>query len=533
MAGQYFDPLTVACPFCKTKAAYPLKELENYQSVCFQCKKSLAQVSRQMEQTKQKHSAELSNFWLKVELFDDYILDESLTDEEFDNLQTLGELIDLLKRFDPTASIESLSHHSRFSAAIKTFYSQPADSIRLDDLAILQTQTKKLPFNQFALVGARIFTGEEFLENHSVIINNDNIESIIPDNQLTAEALKIYLNGGILAPGFIDLQVNGGGGKFFTHDNSLSAIKTLLEAHRSKGTTSLLPTLISEKAVTHQQAANSVLTAVAAGYKSVLGLHIEGPFFAKTKRGAHAEKFIRKMESTDIDWLKNLTRNQELTILLTLAPEILQPGVIRELSQQGLLVFAGHTDATYEQIQIAIEEGLCGFTHLYNAMRNTTARDPGVVGAALENKTTWCGIIIDGHHVHSASARIAYAAKPEKVFLVSDAMATVGSTEKSFQLYDEKINESQTEPTACLINQEGKLAGSAIGLIDAVKLNTQWVGVDLAESLRMASLYPARCLKLDHQLGKIQSGYRADLVHFTDDFQVTSTWVAGDWMLHK
>jgi N-acetylglucosamine-6-phosphate deacetylase len=531
MGGQYFDPLTVECPFCKTKAAYPLKDLENYQAICIQCKKSLAQVSRQMDQTKQKNSSELSNFWLKLELFDDYIMDESLTDEEFDNLQTLGELIDLLKRFDPDASIESVAQHPKLSSAIKILSNQPIDKIKLDDLAVLQTRTKKFPFEQFALVGARIFTGDEFLNNHAVIINGESIESIVPTQDLSNDIQQIPLNEGLLAPGFIDLQVNGGGGKFFTHEHSLSTIETMLNAHRSKGTTSLLPTLISESASTHQQAANSVLTAINAGFKGVLGLHIEGPFFAKTKRGAHAEKFIRSMESTDIDWLKNLAAAQ-LKILITLAPETLRPNLIHDLTQQGILVFAGHTDATYEQIQTANNEGLAGFTHLYNAMSQMTAREPGVVGAALENSQTWCGIILDGHHVHPAAARLAYQLKNEKLFLVSDAMATVGG-DKSFTLYDETISEISSETSPKLVNQNGKLAGSAIGLIDAVKYAHKVLQIDLAESLRMASLYPARCIKLDNQLGRIQSGYRADLVHFTDDFQVKSTWVAGEWKIHN
>lgn len=530
MSGQYFDPLTVECPFCNTKAAYPLKDLENYQAVCIKCKKNLAQVSRKMEQTKLKHSSELSNLWLKLELFDDYIMDESLTDEEFDNLQTLGELIDLLRRFDPDASIESLSQHPKLSSAIKIFNNQLPEKIKLDDLDIVNTKTKKFPFNQFALVGARIFTGEAFLDNHAVIINGDTIESIVPTPNLSDNIQQIPLHDGLLAPGFIDLQVNGGGGKFFTHEHSLSTIKTMLDAHRSKGTTSLLPTLISENASTHQQAANSVLTAINAGFKGVLGLHIEGPFFAKTKRGAHAEKFIRKMEAADFDWLKNLAA-QQLTILITLAPEILQANLIRDLTQQGILVFAGHTDASYEQIQTAIDEGLAGFTHLYNAMSQMTAREPGVVGAALENSQTWCSIILDGHHVHPAAARLTYQLKKDKVFLVSDAMATVGG-DKSFTLYDETISEISGETLPKLVNQSGKLAGSAIGLIDAVKYAHEVLQIGLAESLRMASLYPARCLKLENQLGKIQSGYRADLVHFTDDFQVTSTWVAGEWKIH-
>ena len=388
------------------------------------------------------------------------------------------------------------------------------------------------PAKRVALTGARVFTGEEFLNKYSVIINNDKIESVISHDQLTNDIVQIDLNGGVLAPGFIDLQVNGGGGEFFTQNPCLSTIQTMLNAHRSKNTTSLMPTLISTTDQTLNEGINTVIAAQNAEFKGVLGVHIEGPFFAKSKRGAHAEQYIRKINTRDVNWLNSIAQNTHLKIILTLAPEELPLETIRQLSLSGIQVFAGHTDASYEQIQTAINEGLSGFTHLYNAMRPITARDPGVVGAALENQQTWCGIIIDGHHVHPASARLAYTNKPEKVFLVSDAMATVGSERKSFLLYDENIKETESSLTPSLVNMEGKLAGSAIGLIDAVKLNNQWVGVDLAESLRMASLYPARCLNLDNQLGQIKSGFRADLVHFTDDFQVISTWVAGDWKTH-
>ena len=410
MAGQYFDPLTVDCPFCKTKAAYPLKDLENYQAVCVHCTKSLVQVSRQMDQSRQSHSSELWDYWLKLDLFDDYLLDESLTDEEFDNLSTLGELIAVLKRYDPTASFESLSQHPKLSSAIKILSNQPADTISLNDLAILQTSARRPPFNQFALVGARIFTGEDFLDDHTVIICGDKIEAIIPAQNLSDQIQQIPLMKGVLTPGFIDLHAKGSDGKFFTDDTSLSRIKFLLDAHRSKGTTSLLPTAIEESFAIRQQAANSVLTAIKAGFKGVLGLHI-----------AHAEKFIHETELNPIDWLKNFAHS-DLKILLT----------------------AEH--------------------------------------------------------------------RPDLL------------------IFNETITEIGKSDT--LVNQE-KLNAGETGLIDAVKYAHETLQIDLAECLRMASLYPARCLKLDHQLGKIQPDYRADLVHITEDFSVDSTWVAGDWRIHK
>ena len=382
-----------------------------------------------------------------------------------------------------------------------------------------------------ALVGARIFTGEIFLDNHAVIIADEKIAALVPVAELDESIPQILLDGGVIAPGFIDLQVNGGGGAFFTNDTSVSAIQTMLDGHRPTGTTSLLPTLISDTRAVHQAGVKAVADAVAAGIKGVLGVHVEGPFFDMARRGAHNERYIRKMEQVDIDWLVASVKAQhEFKVMLTLAPEHADVGQIKQLTSAGVVVCAGHTDGHYDDVVAALNEGLSGFTHLYNAMRPTTGREPGVVGAALEDKNSWCGIIIDTYHVHAASARIAYAAKPKgKMYLVTDAMSTVGSPEKSFQIYGETIYEKD----GCLVNAEGKLAGSAIGMIDAVRLNTEWVGVALAESLRMASLYPAQFMQVDDYLGRVQAGFRADLVHFTDDYRVTHTWIAGDCLRHS
>jgi N-acetylglucosamine-6-phosphate deacetylase len=382
-----------------------------------------------------------------------------------------------------------------------------------------------------ALVGARIFTGEEFLDNHVLIVADDKIEALVPAADLDASIPQILLDGGVIAPGFIDLQVNGGGGAFFTNDTSVTAVKTMLDGHRPTGTTSLVPTLISNTREVHQAGVQAVADAVAAGMKGVLGVHVEGSFFDMARRGAHNERYIRKMEQADIDWLVAAVKDQQdFKVILTLAPEHVEPGQIKQLTSAGVVVCGGHTDAHYESVVAALKEGLSGFTHLYNAMRPTTGREPGVVGAALEDRNSWCGIIIDSYHVHAASARIALAAKPKgKIYLVTDAMSTVGSPEKSFQIYGETIYEKD----GCLVNAEGRLAGSAIGMIDAVRLNTEWVGVELSESLRMASLYPAEYMQVNHYLGRIQAGFRADLVHFTGVYRVTHTWVAGDFLRHS
>jgi N-acetylglucosamine-6-phosphate deacetylase len=381
-----------------------------------------------------------------------------------------------------------------------------------------------------ALVGARIFTGEEFLDDYALVIAGEKIEALVPRAQLDSSIPQTDLAGGILSPGFIDLQVNGGGGAFFTNDTTVSAVQTMLDGHRPTGTTSLMPTLVSDTREVHQAGVKAVADAVAAGIKGILGIHVEGPFFDMARRGAHNERYIRKMEQADIDWLVASVKSQhDFKVILTLAPEHAAPGQIKQLTSAGVVVCAGHTDAHYDDVVAGLKEGLSGFTHLYNAMRPTIGREPGVVGAALDDPNSWCGIIIDGYHVHAASARIAYAAKPKgKVYLVTDSMSTVGSPVKSFQMYGETIYEKD----GCLVNAEGRLAGSAIGMIDAVRLNTQWVGVALEESLRMASLYPAQYMQVDNYLGRIATNYRADLVRFTDDFRVTHTWIAGESRTH-
>ncbi len=374
-----------------------------------------------------------------------------------------------------------------------------------------------------ALVGARVFDGHQFLDDYAVIINEGSIEILLPKEQCPPDIAQLDLEGGILAPGFIDLQVNGGGGVLFNNQPNVESLQAMLKGHRATGTTSMLPTLISDSRSKHQQGFDAVNTAITQGETGILGIHIEGPFFNLEKRGTHKADFIRPLNDNDIDWLCHNTHADQVT-LVTLAPEQTQPGHIRQLNQAGIQVSAGHTNADHHQINCAIDEGLAGFTHLFNAMRPMTARDPGVVGAALADTHCWCGIIADGHHVDSVSLQVAINAKPQgKVFLVTDAMATVGSDNKSFSIYGETI----TEENGRLINAEGRLAGSAIGMIEAVKFCHVDMQLALEECLRMASLYPAQFIKKADYLGRIRNGYRADLVHFDNNFSVTRTWVNG------
>ncbi len=390
------------------------------------------------------------------------------------------------------------------------------------------------------LAGARIFDGYQFLDNYAVLLKDGWIEALLPEDQLTddqqAGALRQQLKGGILAPGFIDLQVNGGGGVMFNNEPTADGIQRILDGHRRAGTTSMTPTLISD---TNEQlqAGVAAIQAAIGSQPGVLGVHIEGPFFNLQRRGTHKADYIRTPREEDLNWIIAAQQaTPAMTTLVTLAPEQAQAGQVARLAKAGILVCAGHTDADHVTVQQAIDEGLTGFTHLYNAMRPLTGRDPGVVGTALADTETWCGIIADGHHVHPLSIAVALAAKPQgKLYLVSDAMATVGSEKKSFDIYGETIREDYPDPQrpGRLINAEGNLAGSAIGLIDAIHYCVDAIGTSLEEALRMASLYPAQMIQKSDTLGRIRQGYRADLVHFTDDFQVTQTWVSGDAQTHS
>jgi N-acetylglucosamine-6-phosphate deacetylase len=378
-----------------------------------------------------------------------------------------------------------------------------------------------------AITAPSVFDGARFLQDYCVIVQQDTITQVLPTADCPTELETLSLENGILAPGFIDLQVNGGGDLLFNNAPCSATVNTIHAAHRATGTTSMLPTVLSDTPEVQQAAVEAVREARFNGNPGIAGIHIEGPFFEASRRGAHSSSMIRTPQAQDIDWLCTL---QDLPVMLTLAPEHAQPGQIKQLADGGIYVCAGHTNASYQQIVEAAGEGLQGVTHLYNAMSPLSSREPGTVGAALDQDGLWAGIIADGHHVHPASIRMACALKPEgKLVLVTDAMATVGGRRDSFELYGEVIRAHEGR----LVNSNGLLAGSAIGMIDAVRYTHRTVGLPLEQCLRMASLHPAATLKLDHTLGRINSDYRADLVHFDENFIVHNTWLAGQRQSHN
>ena len=373
----------------------------------------------------------------------------------------------------------------------------------------------------FAITNARIFDGTDFLDGKSVIVRDGNVDKIVDAAALPADVTVIDGNGQILAPGLIDVQVNGGGGVLLNDQPTVDGVRAIMEAHRKYGTTAMLPTLITDHRGKMETAIAAVTDAIDAGVPGIVGIHLEGPYLNPERKGVHSADIIRPMEDDAIELLTRLSNGR---ILVTMAPEKAAKGTIKALAEKGVLVCAGHTAGNYAHIQSAIDEGLRGFTHLFNAMSPMTHREPGVAGAAMADDTTWCGLIADGYHVHPAVLKVAIRAKATgKIMLVTDAMPTVGADDKRFTLGGEEIIASEGR---CALS-DGTLAGSDLDMISAVKNCVEMVGLDLGEALRMASLYPAEFLKLDDKMGRIAPGYQADMILFDDAFNVSRSWING------
>ncbi|WP_353085664.1 N-acetylglucosamine-6-phosphate deacetylase [Stenotrophomonas sp.] len=373
------------------------------------------------------------------------------------------------------------------------------------------------------LRNARILAGDDFRDDLAIVIESGRITALISDAapMLGQADEQVDLGGGWLLPGFIDAQVNGGGGVLFNNRPDVATLRTLAQAHRRFGTTGLLPTLISDDVQVMRAAIAATRQAISEGVPGVLGIHLEGPYIAPARKGTHDPVKFRVPDAAEIALAASLDNG---VTLLTLAPERVPLESIRALVERGVVVAAGHTAASYEEARAGLEAGIRGFTHLYNAMSPLTGREPGAVGAALEDRDSWVGIIADGVHVHPASLRVALAAKPRgKVMLVTDAMPPVGADDPSYELYGEVI----TAVDGVVRNAAGSLAGSALDMATAVRNSVQLLGVSLAEAARMASTYPAQFLNLDDRYGHIAEGHHADLVLLDDDLQVRSTWIAG------
>ncbi len=379
--------------------------------------------------------------------------------------------------------------------------------------------------SRLALLNGRVLTDRGFEAGLAVLIEDGRITLVTTAQDALKQATQTYdLQGAMLLPGFIDCQVNGGGGVLFNNAQDVDALRLIGAAHRRFGTTGFLPTLISDDVDVMGKAIAATRQAISEKVPGVLGIHLEGPYIAPARKGTHDQAKFRVPDANEIALATSLDTG---VTVITLAPEQVPLDDIRALVARGAIVVAGHTAATYEAARAGIDAGIRGFTHLYNAMSPLTGREPGAVGAALEDAGSWCGIIVDGVHVHPASLRVALAAKPSgKVFLVTDAMPPVGADDPSYVLYGETI----TVHDGVVRNAAGALAGSALDMATAVRNTVSLLGVPLEEAARMASTYPAEFLGLGHQFGRIAPGFHADLVALDDDLQVINTWIDGDML---
>ncbi|NIJ19117.1 N-acetylglucosamine-6-phosphate deacetylase [Sphingomonas naasensis] len=372
-----------------------------------------------------------------------------------------------------------------------------------------------------ALVHGRVLRAGALRDGEAVLLDGERIAAIVPLAEVPADAARHDLQGAMLLPGFIDTQVNGGGGVLFNDSTSVEGIAAIGAAHRRFGTTGFLPTLISDDLEVIRHAVAAVDAAITEGVPGVLGIHIEGPFLNVERRGIHRADKIRELDEEGLAILTSLKRGRTL---VTLAPERTTPATIRRLTDAGVIVAAGHSNATYEQSIAAVEAGTTGITHLFNAMSPLTSRAPGLTGASLERPELICGIIVDGHHVSPTTLKIALRCKPpEQLMLVTDAMPSVGSDSDEFLLQGRHI---RVLDGVCR-DVDGTIAGSHLDMATALANTMRLLGAPIEAAACMAAHAPAAFLGLADSLGQIAPGYRADLVALDDAFHVTGTWIGG------
>ncbi|TCL72942.1 N-acetylglucosamine-6-phosphate deacetylase [Rhizobium sp. BK251] len=374
--------------------------------------------------------------------------------------------------------------------------------------------------------GARIFDGERFHDDSVLVVGSGRVQAIAAANDVPPGAEVVRLEGGVLSPGFIDAQVNGGGGRMLNDEPSPASMYMIAEGHRPYGTTSLLPTLITDTGEATAAAIEAAVEAVKAD-RGVAGLHLEGPHLAPARKGAHLAELMRPVEDRDV---KAFIRAREAigALLVTMAAEQVTPRQVQALSEAGVIVSIGHSDCTSVAADAAFDAGARGVTHLFNAMSQLGHRAPGLVGAAIDHPAVWCGIIADGHHVDPKALRTALRAKrgEARLFFVTDAMSLVGSKEDSFTLNGRTVRREKGGFCSKLVLADGTLAGSDVDMASTIRYGVTYLELTLAEALRMATTYPARFLGLSDR-GHLLPGARADLVHLNDAIEVKATWISG------
>lgn len=375
-----------------------------------------------------------------------------------------------------------------------------------------------------AYLAPRIFDGTRMHEGAALIVANGLVQGVLPRADIPSRLRVIELPEGLLIPGYVDLQVNGGDGLMLNDAPEVATLRRMADAHARLGATSILPTLITDTPDMTRAAIAAVKASVADGVAGIAGLHLEGPHLDPARKGAHDPALIRPMSDTDLGVLVDAA--QDLPVLMvTLAPETVRLDQISSLAEAGILVSLGHTDASYAACRAAADAGARCVTHLFNAMRQLGSRDPGVVGAALQTGTLSAGLIADGIHVHPASMAAALRGKqgPGQVFLVSDAMAVAGTDLDGFTLNGRQIDRREGRLTLA----DGTLAGADLDLTTALRVLVRDVGVPLAQALAMATAVPADLIGQGARIGHLKPGCRADFLHLGPDLALSAVWRGG------
>ncbi|EGQ9882522.1 N-acetylglucosamine-6-phosphate deacetylase [Vibrio vulnificus] len=374
----------------------------------------------------------------------------------------------------------------------------------------------------YALTNCKIYTGSDVLSEHALIIENDLIQSIVPAADLPSGIEVKDLAGANVSPGFIDLQLNGCGGVMLNDEITAETMQIMHKANLKSGCTSFLPTLITSSDEDMRAAISAAREYHAQYQNQSLGLHLEGPYLNVMKKGIHSVNYIRPSDTSMVDFI---CENADVVAKVTLAPELNDPEHIEKLRNAGIVVSIGHTNATYAEARKGFEAGITFATHLFNAMTPMVGREPGVVGAIYDTPDVYAGIIADGFHVDYANIRIAHKIKGEKLVLVTDATAPAGANMDYFIFVGKKVYYRDGK----CVDENGTLGGSALTMIEAVQNTVEHVGIALDEALRMATLYPAKAIGVDAQLGRIKKGYIANLTIFDRDFNVKATVVNGQY----
>ncbi|GAB3948467.1 N-acetylglucosamine-6-phosphate deacetylase [Spirosoma harenae] len=380
-------------------------------------------------------------------------------------------------------------------------------------------------------INATVFTGDEWLSNASVRIDNGRIQEVTTNltGSVTTDESTIDLAGDYLIPGLVDLQLYGGSNLFLNDVPAPDTVRHIYDSHSRNGTTTLLPTIHSTSLEIMQKSIAAVAVVREENPFGIPGIHAEGPYFNPVKRGAHSMAYVRTPAEGELETL--FSTNADVIRILTLAPEILTPeqfGTLKRLKHPNTLLSLGHSNATYQQATAAFNDGVPLSTHLYNAMRGYESREPGVVGAVWDHSTVRASIIADGYHCDPTTIRIAYQLMSERLFLISDALFA-NPPRPEFTLGQFVVHyEPDSNGPGRYVNDEGKLAGSAITLIDCVRIAVEQAGIPLTNALRMASVIPAEIISMDDQVGRIKPGYVANLVRTDQSLHTKGVWASGN-----